>query len=856
VFANKSQSPLFDTGRLGWSPEVSMNVCPCGRKVLARPFMIGLLILLSIPLLFLPDDAPAQQKRRLPLVRVGFVMDGPWDRLKETQAEFEKEITDLLGGEFDVRFPETKQIIGNWTDKAVSDGINRLLADPGVDLVIALGVLASNDAAIRGDLPKPVLAPVVLDVDLQGLPQKDGASGVRNLSYTAFPTPMTRDLEMFLRIVPFKKFAILSAPYYRTALQEFGQRLPEVAEDLGLKMQIINVGESVQEALAQLDPDVEAVYLPPLLHLPREEHDRLIEALIRCRLPSFSMRGRWDVERGVFAGLATEETFPRLARRTALNIQRILLGEDAGTLPYAFPARERLTINMATARAIKVYPPFSVLGEAELLDEGAVEIKRQMSLMGSVQEAIAANLDLAAQDRTVAAGREEVKGARSDLLPQVGVSTLGLIIDEDRAEASFGSQAEQTVTGTVLLSQVIYADPAWANFSIQKNLQIAREQEREAVRLDITLETATGYLNVLRAKAVERIEKQNLNLTRSNLELAKVRRSIGISGPAEVYRWEAAIANSRQVVLRAVSRRQRAERALNRVLNRPLDELFTTEDVDLQDPILITSDERFRKSVDNPWALAVFRSFMVKEGLANSVELRGLDAAIAAQERLLASTKRSFWVPKAALSGEVTQFLAEEGAGKNPITIPGFPGGAALPRKDDTDWGVGVSVSLPLFEGGLRFADKKRAIEELARLRIEQQAARERIALAIETAVLKMQASGPSIRLSRDARQTSLKNLELVQDSYSQGVVSVIDLIDAQTSALVSSQVAANAVYDFLIDLMEMERAANDFDFFKTPEDRDAWLNRLTEYFKENEAMGHAPYCTPEEYLERKGKTQ
>jgi outer membrane protein TolC len=816
--------------------------------------MIRLLILLSFPFLFLPDDAPAQQKRSLPVVRIGFVFDGPWDRLKETQALFEKEIADLLGGEFLVRFPGTKQIMGNWTDKAVSDGINRLLADPGVDLVIALGVLASNDAAIRGDLPKPVLAPIVLDVDLQGLPQKDGASGVKNLSYTAFPNPFRRDLEMFLRIVPFKKLAVLSADYYGgTTLQEFHQRFPQAVKELGLEVQRIPVGESAKEALSRIEPDVEAVYLPPLQHLSAEEHDRLIKGLIGCKLPSFSFLGRSEVEQGVFAGLATEETFPRLARRTALNIQRILLGEDAGTLPCAFPARERLTINMATARAIGVYPPFSVLGEAELLDEDSVEIKTRRTLASTVQEAIAANLDLAAQGRTVAAGREEVRRARSDLLPQVEVSALGRIIDEDRAAASFGSQAEQTVTGTASLSQVIYADPAWANLSIQKNLQTAREQEREAVRLDITLEAAASYLNVLRAKAVERIEKQNLNLTRSNLELAKVRRSIGISGPAEVYRWEAAIANSRQVVLQAVSRRQQAERALNRVLNRPLDELFTTEDVALDDPILLTSDERFRESVNNPWALAVFRTFMVKEGLANSVELRGLDAAIAAQERLLASAKRSFWAPTAALSGEVTQFLAEEGAGKDPITIPGFPGGAALPRKDDTDWGVGVSVSLPLFEGGLRFADKKRAIEELARLRIDRQATRERIALAIETAVLKMQASYPSIDFSEDARKASLKNLELVQDSYSLGVVSVIDLIDAQTSALVSSQVAANAVYDFLLDLMEMERAANDFDFFKTPEDRDAWFNKLAEYFRKNEGMGRSLYCTPEEYLERKG---
>jgi outer membrane protein TolC/ABC-type uncharacterized transport system substrate-binding protein len=818
--------------------------------------VIGLFILFMFPLLHLPKGTAAPYKTRRPVVRIGFVIDGPWDRLKKTQSEFEEEIAGLLGGEFDVRFPEAKQIMGNWTERAVSNGIDRLLADPGVDMVIALGVLASNDAAIRGDLPKPVLAPIVLDVYLQGLPEKDGASGVKNLSYTAFPNPFRRDLKMFLRIVPFKKFALLSAPYYRNALQAFGERFPRIAKEMGLEMQIINVGDSVEQALARLDPDVEAVYVPPLLHLSPEEHERLIRALIRCRMPSFSLRGRWDVERGIFAGLSTEETFSRLARRTALNVQRILLGEEAGTLPYAFPARERLTINMATARAINVYPPFSVLGEAELLDEEEVEIKTERSLGSTVQEAIDANLDLAARERTVAAGEQEVKGARSDLLPRVEVSALGRIIDEDRAEASFGSQAEQAVSGTASLSQVIYADPAWANFSIQKHFQTAREAERDALRLDIALEAATTYLNVLRAKAVERIEKENLNLTRSNLELAEVRKSIGISGPAEVYRWESAIANSRQEVLQAVSRRHQAERSLNRLLNRPLDELFTTQDVRLDDPILITSHEQFMKSVNNPWALAVFRSFMVKEGLARSVELRRLDAAIAAQERQLASTNRSFWAPTAGLTGEVTQFFAEEGAGKDPIEIPGLPGGSSFPERDETDWSVGLRVALPLFEGGVRFADRKRAIEELARLEIERQATRERVALAIETALLKIQASFPSIQLSRDAREASLKNLDLVQDSYSLGVVSVIDLIDAQTSALVSSQVAANAVYDFLIDLMEMERAANDFDFFKTPEEREDWFKRLMEYFEENEAMRYAPYCTPEEYLERRGETQ
>ena len=42
----------------------------------------------------------------------------------------------------------------------------------------------------------------------------------------------------------------------------------------------------------------------------------------------------------------------RMARRIALNLQRILLGDDPGTLPVDIERTEVMTINMATARAI------------------------------------------------------------------------------------------------------------------------------------------------------------------------------------------------------------------------------------------------------------------------------------------------------------------------------------------------------------------------------------------------------------------------------------------------------------------------------------------------------------------------
>jgi outer membrane protein TolC len=72
-----------------------------------------------------------------------------------------------------------------------------------------------------------------------------------------------------------------------------------------------------------------------------------------------------------------------------------------------------------------------------------------------------------------------------------------------------------------------------------------------------------------------------------------------------------------------------------------------------------------------------------------------------------------------------------------------------------------------------------------------------------------------------------------VGDAYSRGTVSIIDLLDAQNAALVADQVAANAVYDFLIDLIEVQRASGQLDFLRTPAERSAWLERAETYIEQ-----------------------
>ena len=70
--------------------------------------------------------------------------------------------------------------------------------------------------------------------------------------------------------------------------------------------------------------------------------------------------------------------------------------------------------------------------------------------------------------------------------------------------------------------------------SIQKNLQKTREFERDQLKLDITQTAATAYLNILQAKSFEKIQQENLKLTRQNLEFARVREVVGSAGKDEL----------------------------------------------------------------------------------------------------------------------------------------------------------------------------------------------------------------------------------------------------------------------------------------------------------------------------------
>lgn len=778
------------------------------------PFVV---VLTALALCALTTSAPGQK----PAATVAMVIDGTGLDSQVLTDLLQEEIAAVLAAEFDATVLAGDHYRGDETLAGVTAALDRALANPDVDLVVTTGVLGSLVAGQRTSLPRPVIAAVALNTAVQGLPLTDaGTSGRQSFTYVIDEDLFATDVAALQAVAgPMQRVALVGTESLLLALPGIGAgdsyELPG-----GVIGDLVVAGDDPAAAVAALPSDLDGVILLGLAGYSLAQTRELIDALNARQLPTLSVVGEVAVELGVLVGTTSKSTLQRLSRRVALNARKILTGTEAAELPVRLPREPALFINAETARRIAVYPPFSVTVDAVLIDSER-ETGRAIDLWQVMDDAMLANRDLVAAAARLNADRESIAIARSSLLPQVDLSATGMLLDEDRALA--GSRpAEQSITAGATLTQVLVSDDAWSAYTVQKRLFAQREAEFEQARLDVALRASSAYFEVLRAKTRERLQKANLTLSRENLDRARVRVKLGDASRAEEYRWQAKIAEEKANLIAAIAERNVAEMELNRVLNRPLEESIILREPDLDGQLSLLLDPRLERFLGDAWHLEKLREFGADFARRVAPELLQLEAGILAQERILAGARRSFLVPDVLLSLGWQTYLHEGGAGSE-NRPDGFP--------DDNDWNASLSVSLPLFEGGQRFAETNQASEDLLALRLQREATGERIEQRVRTAVHRTSASRAGIGLSQEAAEAARRNLELVSDAYSRGAVDLITVLDAQNSQLSADLAAADAAYQFLLDLMELERSIGRFTHFATPEERDAWLTDLETWF-------------------------
>lgn len=479
-------------------------------------------------------------------------------------------------------------------------------------------------------------------------------------------------------------------------------------------------------------------------------------------------------------------------------------------------------VGLALALVLMTAPAFATDGQDTL----PMEAGTGLSLTQAVDLALANNPDLKAAGRQTLAGQMDVKEAVSSLYPQVGTGISGRKIHDDDA-SGLTDTAENAWAISARVSQVLYSDAAFTRVKTSRHLQQVLKLSENQTRLDLILDTSQAYLNMLSARADARIRLTNLELIESNLTLARNRYRAGYSAQTDALRLESEAATARAGYMHAQAGWKRARINLNRLLNRDIDTETTILDLRLDDPLFLIHDPVVRAALtpDNPGGFNRLAEAMVSQGKAASLELRSIDRQIMVQTAAYDLARRSYWSPTLSLDGSLSNTVHESGAGSSFRTVS-LPGGTgSLEDPGDTHWEIALNLSLPLYQGGAKSARKIRALETRNQLTLFRQEVQNRVSENIQGALLRMSASYPAIALHRTSARAARENLEMVQENYSKGYVSIVKFLDAQNAALVAGISAESAVYDFFMDLFACERAAGQFSMYMTAAEKKEWIS-------------------------------
>jgi outer membrane protein TolC len=776
-------------------------------------------ILKSLLLLFFAAFSANAQNLETLNITIISEMDGPAGLLTQFENQTKTEINSLMLNRRTVVYDSKKC-------KCEPTELHNLFAaafaDNNVDLVIAIGTQPSAVLSQQKNFSKPAIASLIIDHELQNVPMTNaGTSGINNFAYVQSPFSFKKDLELLHSIYQFKNIGIIAENDADNFFPKINELFKNAVKELDAGITILPASTNINS----ISSDVDAVYVLPLTKtFSNEDYPTLFANLADKKLPSVALMGEIMVKQGALVGYESEPNLNKLPRRIALNVSKIITdGINPSDLPVSIVTySDNVVINMNTARKTGIYPDWDLASEATLLNAIDDNTDRSLSLKTTIMEALDRNLSLKVAQVDPKLAQTEVALAQSEYLPQLGVNTSLALLDENTANNSFGTKGRLNWLASSSLSQLVYSEPALANIAIQKLLTKGAESGLEATQMDVVLEAAQSYLAVLQARAFMDIQASNVAVTKDNLDISKAKDEVGYSGATDLNRWTTELALDKIDLNDAQAQLQQAKYNLNQILNQNISEAFLAEDISAEDNFLMANGGRLMYSIKNEAELNKLADFLVEEAMNNLPTLREINYGLQSQERLLKSRERAFFMPTAGVSGNWDYTLKRWDVSPNVLTgtVPDVEPG----------WNVGLGVAFPILQGGQRNINKQQAKLNIMQTEGQLADAENQFELRVRATLQEVSASGYSVQQFKVATKAATENFNIVQDAYSQGLANVTTLIDAQNAKIQTEIGAANAGYQFLLDVIELERSIGFYYNLATPQERSGFMDRMAQY--------------------------
>ncbi len=735
------------------------------------------------------------------------------------ETAIKSEIAALLSSQYQLNFTE---VYTNGDVAHINETLTSVYSQNRANVLIATGMVSSKILSDQSSFPIPSIASIQLKNNVPSSSLSAAAvSGISNFTYINSPFNIEDGIKVLQKICTCNNLALLT----EANLSTIGFEREDFYSEAGVSIEWLSLSADLTRVVAQIPPEVEGVYiLSPLARYAPEQIQGFFAQLNERQLPSFTLVDKPLLELGAYAAYAVSDNLGKIPRRIALNVEQIAEGKDPKDFPVNLETfSHQLVVNMKTVNQIGKYPAWTLLDNALLTNINQPRTKRVLSLKSAIAEGIQNNLGYRIEAKQTQISAKEVDLAKSSYLPQIDVETTGSFLDGNTVDNSFGSQGDFNWTAGASFSQLILSEPALANIAIQKLLFESQQQLQNQSELDVIVEVAQRYFSYRQVMSVAELQNDNIKAVNQNLRIATDKQNLGYSGASDVYRWQTELDLAKTELYSTNAQLKSTDYQLNESLNRPIGEVFAIEDSDDIDQLLKAMDQVFNVLVQDQAALQQLSNFMTQEALQNLPEIKQIELAIAAQERILKSNRRAFYLTTVSFGASYNYPVEIVNPGEPP-PIPDFAANI------NPTWNAAFNVSVPIFAGASRKYQAQQTAVGLYQLQDEQKDLSNLLEVQVRANLELVNASYNNIRLTKSAAEAAEKNTAIIQDLYRSGQVDIITLIDAQNSLLGSQINATNAKYQFMIDYFTLQRSVGYYFLLDTEANRIKFVQRFMSF--------------------------
>jgi len=348
-----------------------------------------------------------------------------------------------------------------------------------------------------------------------------------------------------------------------------------------------------------------------------------------------------------------------------------------------------------------------------------------------VKEAAKNHPDLIASQESVKESEASKKITASTLFPQVdsNLSAKTARTDTGTSNAT-GDTYTYGVTGTQLLFD---GTKTINNVKAAKEFIIAAKQGFRFTSSQVRFRLRTAFVNLLKAQEMLRITEEIYNIRRGNLELITLRYQSGLEHKGALLTAEANLAQAQYENSQAKRDVEVARRELTKEMGRTQ-----------LTPIEVKGD------------------LEVKDAAKEKPDFEALAKNNPSLQQLIAKKNSADFSLKSAYANFSPTLSGQAGANKTSSHWS--------PQNDQ--WNLGLTLSMPIFEGGLRFAQVSQAKALLNQLRANERSTADGVVLTLEQTWAALQDAMDNVQVQEKSLIAAEERSKIAQAQYSTGFIS------------------------------------------------------------------------------------